>query len=96
EHDGARAAITEAVRLGAQCSTLLFVAYQAWEVEAALRAGDAPMAADRMTALARIAPLISSARVGAHIADVYRLSGRWAGLPEMHDAREHLRSVIRA
>ncbi|WP_345353793.1 hypothetical protein [Actinoallomurus liliacearum] len=96
EHGGARSAIAEAVRLGAQCSTLLFVAYQAWEVEAALRAGDAPMAADRMTALARIAPLVSSVRVNDHIAGVYRLSGRWAGLPEMHDAREQLHSVMRA
>jgi transcriptional regulator with XRE-family HTH domain len=96
EHDGARATIAEAVRLGAQCSALLFVAYQAWEVEAALRADNASMAADRMTALARIAPLVSSVRVNTHIADVYRLSGRWAGLPEMRDAREQLRSVMRA
>jgi transcriptional regulator with XRE-family HTH domain len=95
EHATARAAIAEAVRAGAQCSILLFVAYQAWEVEAALRADDASMAADRMTALARIAPLVSSVRVNTHIADVYRMSGRWAGLPEMRDAREQLRSVMR-
>jgi transcriptional regulator with XRE-family HTH domain len=95
QHDAARAAIANAVRIGAECSTLLFVAYQAWEVEAALRADNAPMAADRMTALARIAPLISSVRVDSHITDVYRLSGRWAGLPEMRDARDHLRSVMR-
>ena len=96
DHEGARAAIAEAVRLSGRCSALLLVAYQAWEVEAALRAGLPSPAAARMTSLARIAPLVSSARVNTHIGEVYRMSGRWAGVPEMRDAREQLRSVMRA
>lgn len=94
EHGHADAAIAEAVRLSGRCSTLLFVAYRAWEVEAALRGARPALAADRMTALARIVPLVSSARVNNHLAGVYALSGRWAGAPEMREARERLRSVM--
>lgn len=95
EHEHACAAIAEAVRLSGRCSALLLVAYQAWQVEAALRAGRPSMAADRMTELARVAPLVSSARVDNHLAGVYALAGHWAAVPEMRDAREQLRSVIR-
>ncbi|GAA4639283.1 hypothetical protein GCM10023196_100320 [Actinoallomurus vinaceus] len=95
EYDVARATIAEAVRLSGQCSALLAVAYQAWEVEAALRSDDPSLAAVRMTTLARIAPLVSSARVTTHIESVYRMSGRWAGVPEMRDARDQLHSVMR-
>jgi hypothetical protein len=51
------------------------------------------MAAEHMTALARIAPLVSSARVSSHIAGIFTMSARWADVPEMREAREHLRSV---
>lgn len=95
EHEHARTAIADAVRLSGRCSALLFVAYQAWQVEAALRAGRPSLAAERMTELARVAPLVSSARVDNHLAGVYALAGQWAGVPEMRDAREQLYSVIR-
>jgi predicted XRE-type DNA-binding protein len=89
----AHVAIAEAVKLSEQCSPLLLVAYQAWQAEAALGAREPMMAAAHMAALARIAPMVSSARVDSHIAGVLTLSGRWADVPEMRQAREHLRSV---
>lgn len=89
----AHPAIAEAVRLSGQCSPLLLVAYQAWQVEAALRASEPVMAAEYMTELARMAPMISSARVDSHIAGILAMSARWAGVPEMRHARRHLRSV---
>jgi transcriptional regulator with XRE-family HTH domain len=95
EYEEAHASIAKAVRLSGQCSTLLLVAYQAWEVEAAMRASKPALAADRMTTLARIVPLVSSARVNNRLAGVYQMTGRWAGAPEMRDAREQLRSVMR-
>lgn len=95
EHEHAGAAIAEAVRLSGQCSALLLVAYQTWQVEFALQAERPALAASRMTELARIAPLVSSARVDNHLAGVYTLAGRWASVPELRDAREQLRSVIR-
>jgi transcriptional regulator with XRE-family HTH domain len=89
----AHAAIAEAVALGGQCSPLLLVAYKAWQAEAALAASEPLMAADHMARLARIAPMVSSARVNAHIAGILGLAARWADVPEMREAREHLRSV---
>ncbi|MGH7515112.1 MAG: helix-turn-helix domain-containing protein [Gemmatimonadales bacterium] len=89
----AHAAISAAVKLSAQCSPLLLVAYQAWQVEAALTADEPLMAAEHMTALARIAPMVSSARVNSHITGILAMSARWAHVPEMRQAREHLLSV---
>lgn len=92
-YSDAHAAIAEAVTLSGQCSPLLLVAYKAWQAEAALAASQPMMAAEHMTALARIAPLVSSARVSSHIAGILTMSARWADVPEMREAREHLRSV---
>jgi hypothetical protein len=89
----AHAAIAEAVALSEPCSPLLLVAYQAWQASAALLAAQPLMAAEHMTTLARIAPMISSARVDAHIAGILTSSARWSDLPEMRQAREHLQSV---
>jgi transcriptional regulator with XRE-family HTH domain len=89
----AHASIAEAVTLSRQCSPLLLVAYQAWQVEAALAAAEPLMAADHMTALARIAPMVSSARVNSHIAGILTMSARWSDVPELGHAREHLASV---
>ncbi len=89
----AHAAIAEAVALSGQCSSLLLVAYQAWQVEAALMAGEPLPAAEHMCALARIAPMVSSARVNSHVSGLLALSARWSGVPEMRQAREHLISV---
>lgn len=92
-YNDAHAAIGEAVRLSALCSPLLLVAYQAWQAEAALAASEPVMAAGHMTALARIAPMVSSARVDSHIAGILTMSARWSRVPEMRTAREHLVSV---
>jgi transcriptional regulator with XRE-family HTH domain len=89
----AHAAIAEAVALSGHCSPLLLVAYTAWQVEAALAAAEPLMAAEHMTALARIAPMVSSARVNTHVAVILGMSNRWSDVPEMREAREHLRSV---
>jgi transcriptional regulator with XRE-family HTH domain len=86
-------AIAEAVRLSGRCSPLLLVAYQAWQVEAAMMAADPLPAAEHMTTLARIAPMVSSARVNSHIAGLLTMSARWPDVPEMREAREHLLSV---
>jgi hypothetical protein len=92
-HREAHAAIADAVAISRRCSPLLLVAYQVWQVEAALVAGDPLMAAEHMTELAGTAPLVSSARVNSHIDGVLTMSGRWAHVPEMRLAREHLASV---
>ncbi|MDN3355716.1 hypothetical protein [Actinomadura sp. DC4] len=89
----AHEAITEAVRLSERCSPLLLVAYQAWQVEVAMTAGEPLAAADHMTRLARIAPMVSSARVNSHVAGLLTQSARWKDVPEMREAREHLTSV---
>lgn len=94
-YPAAHAAIAEAVALSGDCSPLLLVAYQAWQVEAALTAAEPLMAAEHMTALARTAPMVSSARVNSHIAGILTMSGRWTGVPELRQAREHLISVQR-
>jgi hypothetical protein len=86
-------AIAEAVRLSGQCSPLLLVAYQAWQVEAAMMAAEPQLAAEHMATLARIAPMVSSARVNSHIAGLLTMSARWPDVPEMREAREHLLSV---
>ncbi|GLY88672.1 helix-turn-helix domain-containing protein [Actinoallomurus iriomotensis] len=89
----AHAAIAEAVALSGQCSALLLVAYKAWQVESALAASEPQMAAEHMAALARIAPMVSSARVNAHITGILGMSARWSDVPELRQACEHLRSV---
>jgi transcriptional regulator with XRE-family HTH domain len=89
----AHAAIAEAVTISAHCSPLLLVAYKAWQVEAALAAGEPLMAAEHMTALARVAPMVSSARVNSHIMGILAMSARWSDVPELRQAREHLLSV---
>lgn len=89
----AHAAIAEAVTISTRCSPLLLVAYTAWQVEAALGGGEPLMAAERMIALARIAPMVSSARVNSHITSILAMSGRWSGVAELRRAREHLQSV---
>jgi transcriptional regulator with XRE-family HTH domain len=89
----AHLAIGEAVRLSGRCSPLLLVAYQAWQVEAAMMAAEPLWAAEHMVALARIVPMVSSARVNAHVEGILTMSGRWSEVPEMRQAREHLLSV---
>ncbi|MFB9838656.1 hypothetical protein [Actinoallomurus acaciae] len=89
----AHAAIAEAVALSGQCSPLLLVAYKAWQAEAALAASEPLMAAEHMAALARISPMVSSARVNAHIAGILGMAARWSDVPELRQAREHLHSV---
>jgi hypothetical protein len=89
----AHVAIAEAVALSGQCSPLLLVAYKAWQAEAALAASEPLMAAEHMAVLARIAPMVSSARVNTHIAGILGMSTRWSDVPEVRQASEHLRSV---
>jgi hypothetical protein len=71
-----------------------------WQIKAALRAHDESsdsswllMAADRTSALAGVAPLVSSARVDRHVADILASTSRWGRVPEMRDARDLLRAV---
>jgi transcriptional regulator with XRE-family HTH domain len=90
----AHAAISEAVKLSEDHSPLLFVAYQVWQAEAALAAREPLMAAAHMAALARTAPMVSSARVDSHLTRVLTMAGRWTDVPEMRHAREHLHSVL--
>jgi hypothetical protein len=62
-------------------------------VQAALRAADPLKAADRMSALAHVGPLITSSHFDQKVSDIIVASDRWASVPEMRDAREQLRAV---
>lgn len=67
-----------------------------WQIRTAFRLSDPDphQIAERIFALARIAPLISSALVDQHIVDVYVESRRWAKVPSMRAAREQLYDIM--
>jgi transcriptional regulator with XRE-family HTH domain len=64
------------------------------QITAALRAAQPSFAAERMLALARVAPLVNSPRVDASVRQILRLSSRWNAIPEAEAARAQLRVVL--
>jgi transcriptional regulator with XRE-family HTH domain len=77
-----------------QWSPLFQAQYLGRQIQTSLRATDPAFAADRMTQLARALPFVASARVNARVTEILQTSEPWARLPEIREAREHLRSVL--
>jgi transcriptional regulator with XRE-family HTH domain len=89
----AHATLSEAVALLDQSAPNLQAGCVARQITSALRASQPSLAADRMLALARLTPLVNSPRIDAHVSEILAMSARWAGVPEMRDARAQLRTV---
>lgn len=94
-HEEANRSLAEAVQRFNR-TPHLHVLYLARQTKAALRAGDPLMATDRIYALARAAPLITSSRLDMHIGHILAASRQWEGVAEMRDARDQLREVTAA
>jgi hypothetical protein len=47
-----------------------------------------------MLALAHVAPLVNSRWLDGDLRDVLTESAKWASVPEIRDARGHLRAVV--
>jgi hypothetical protein len=67
-----------------------------WQIRTGLRVSDPDpyLLADRIITLARVAPLVSSGLVDQSVADIYTESRRWAKVPAIRNAREHLYDVM--
>jgi hypothetical protein len=71
----------------------LHALYLARQAKTAMRARQPEVAAERMTALATVAPLVKSPRLRIHERHIYDGTRQWAGVPGVRDAREALREV---
>ncbi|GAB3965116.1 hypothetical protein GCM10029978_027140 [Actinoallomurus acanthiterrae] len=91
-HEEAARSMDEVMNLveGRQLSRGLWLGESA---QAALRASDPLKAADRMSALAHVGPLITSSHFDQKVNEIIAGTARWANVPEMRDAREQLRAV---
>lgn len=83
-------ATAAALTAGAPFVHALYLARQA---KTAVRARQPEVAAERMTALASVAPLVDSPRLCIHERHIYDGTRQWAGVPGVRDAREALREV---
>jgi transcriptional regulator with XRE-family HTH domain len=70
--------------------------FLAQQVIAALRMSQPSLAADRMLALAHVAPLVDSGRLDDYLRNVLAESARWATVPEIRDARKQLKALVPA
>jgi hypothetical protein len=68
--------------------------FLAQQVIAALRMSQPSLAADRMLALAHVAPLVDSGRLDDYLRDVLAESARWTTVPEIRAAREQLKALV--
>lgn len=75
---------------------LLYANYLAQQTIAALRRAEPEPAAERMHVLARMFPLVTSARLDRQIKEILTASAPWARVPEMRDARDRLRTLTQA
>jgi hypothetical protein len=83
----------QAVTLLGGSSPLLQSRCLAQQVIAALRISQPSLAADHMLDLARVVPLVDSRRLDGYVRDVFAESARWATVPEVRDARDHLKHL---
>lgn len=86
--------LNEAVDLTRQSSILLNGYYLQQEIMTVLATRNPVLAATKISTLARIAPLVSSARIDGNARKILDRSATWSSVPEMRDAREHLQSVM--
>ena len=92
----AHSTLDEAVALLGGTRPNLQSEFLAEQVIPALRISRPSIAADRMLALTRVAPLVDSGRVDGHLRDVLAESARWATVPEIRDARAQLETLVTA
>lgn len=88
----ADSALTDAVRMFSD-RPLLSADWRTRQIMATLTAGNVDRAAEQMTSLASVVPLVTSARLDKHIRDILAFSAQWDRAPEMRNAIGHLRSV---
>jgi hypothetical protein len=93
-HAEAHGMFNEAVSLLGGSSLLLQSRCLAQQVIAALRMTELSLAANHMLALARVAPMVNSGKLDNYLRDVLVESAKWASVPEIRDARQHLKSLI--
>lgn len=67
--------------------------YLARQAKTAMRARQPEVAAERITALASVAPLVDSPRLRIHQRHIYDGTHRWAGVAGVGEARQALREV---
>lgn len=95
-HTEAHGTLGEAVALLGGASPNLQSEFLAQQVIAALRMPRPSLAADRMLALAHVAPLVDSGRLDDYLANVLAESARWTTVPEVRDARAQLETLVPA
>lgn len=91
----AEALLNEASEVVGQWSPLFQAQFIGRQAQTALRASQPSLAAARIFALARTAPLVNSSRLDIRIAEIFKATERWSKVPEIRDAREHLESIMR-
>lgn len=67
--------------------------YLARQTKTAVRAQDPDAAAPMMTALVAVAPMVDSPRLFIHLRHLIDATSRWAGIPDVRDARDALQEV---
>jgi transcriptional regulator with XRE-family HTH domain len=92
-HVDAYCILDEAVAQLGDSSPYLQSRFLAQQVIAALGMSEPSLAADRMLALANVAPLVNSRRLDGYLRDVLSKSGGWVTVPEIRDARDHLQHL---
>jgi hypothetical protein len=93
-HEEADAFLLRAARFCEPSSPLCHALYLGHQVRSALHAGEPELAADRMHALARVAPLVSSSQVNEQLSGILTASARWATVHDLRDARDQLHGVL--
>jgi hypothetical protein len=96
EYEEAGTLLDEAATTIGQWSPLFRAQYLGRQIQTALRASDPSFAADRMNELARALPFVASARVNKRVHEILRASLTTNTIPEVRQAREHLRSMVRS
>ncbi|MPZ67316.1 MAG: hypothetical protein GEU83_18040 [Pseudonocardiaceae bacterium] len=91
-HERAEAHLTTAAALTIG-APFLHSLYLARQTKTAMRARQPEMAAEQMTALASVVPLVDSPRLRIHERHIFDGTQRWAGVPDVRDARQALQEV---
>jgi hypothetical protein len=93
-HEAAHETLDEAVRLMGG-SAPNFIGLNLVELTlAALGMAEPALAAHHMQALVRVAPMVNSRRLDDSLRRVLAASAPWAGVPDVRDARNHLKALI--
>ncbi|HYT90238.1 MAG TPA: hypothetical protein VEL76_16140 [Gemmataceae bacterium] len=95
-HAEAHDTLDEAVALLSGTRPNLQSEFLAQQVIAALRMPQPSLAADRMLALAHVAPLVDSGRLDDYLRNVLAESAKWATVPEIRNARDQLKTLVPA